>query len=74
MNKFLELFERIIVIVLILIMVLIVVLATLVLGWAIFTYLFLSENYLLDAPELLDVLGYAASSSWRPLRLIYPIT
>lgn len=58
MNKFLSLFEKVIVTALILIMVLIIVLATLVLGSLILSYIFSSPDYLLDDVQLLDVLGY----------------
>ena len=58
MNKFLNLFEKVIVTVLILIMVLVIIFATLVLGSLLLAYVLSSPNYLLDDIQLLDVLGY----------------
>ena len=58
MAKFLNTFEKSIVIILILMMVLIVVLATLVLGFSIVNYILSSPHYLLDDVDLLDVFGY----------------
>jgi uncharacterized membrane protein (DUF373 family) len=58
MNKYLNLFEKTIVIVLILIMVLIIILATVVLGSSLVRHVFTSPGYLPGDIELLDVFGY----------------
>jgi len=58
MNKFLDTFEKIIVIVLIVIMIILIIIATLVLGFSIVRHVLSSPGYLPVDVDLLDVFGY----------------